>query len=173
MLKQILVIAGGLLLAVSLPLVALAVTTDRTPSSDDAIEIATDDAAQPILQQRLRVHAETGPPEDFEPVRQRLHRTEERATGQQNMRNQQLSDVPERGQTHAKNSARQGGGATEKPRGNPDAPNSGVADECPNDGEPTGGARGGSGGHGGSGRAGAQSGSGGSGAQGQGGRGNG
>jgi hypothetical protein len=62
-----------LALAVSLPLVALAVTTDRTPALDDYSAQVTDDVSQPMVQQRLRVHAETGPPKDFEPVRQRLH----------------------------------------------------------------------------------------------------
>ncbi len=176
MLKQILVVAGGLLLAVSLPLVALAITTDSTPLLDDAIEIASDDATQPMLQQRLRVHAATGPHEEFEPVRQRLHQPEERATVQQNMRRQQLSEMPDPGQTHGKNSTGPGGSAAEKPRGNPDAPNSCANDECPNNVEPTGGARCGSGGTGGlgqSGGAGAQGGSGGPGTQGPGGRGNG
>lgn len=110
--KQILVIAGGLVLAVSLPLAALAVTTDRTPPLDDDVVAASDQAPQsmaqqqPMVQQRLRVHADTGPPEGFEPVRQRLHRTDPVMSGQQDML--------------------QGG--------NPDAPNGGSRGDCSNRG---------------------------------------
>ena len=85
MLKRILVVAGGLALAVSLPIVALAVTTERTPALDDSAVEVSDGVPQPMVQQRLRVRAETGLPEDFEPVRQRLHRADVVEPGDQNM----------------------------------------------------------------------------------------
>ena len=131
MLMQSLVIAGGLALAVSLPLVALAITTDQTPPLDDIAVAATDDLPQPAFQQRLRVHSETGPPEGFEPVRQRLHQPESVGTGQQNMMYEQPSDRAAGGSMHGKNSA-----------------------DCPNDGEPCGAAHGRSGGAGGNGQGG-------------------
>jgi hypothetical protein len=92
MLKQILVIAGGLTLAVSLPLVALAVTTDQTPPLDDIALAATDDLPQPVFQQRLRVHAETGPPAGLEPVRQRLHQPDGVGSDEQGVARQQQAD---------------------------------------------------------------------------------
>ena len=93
MLKQGLVIAGGFALAISFPLVALAVTTDRTPPLDDVASVIVDEASQPMVQQRLRVHAETGPPEGFEPQRQRLHQSENAANGQQHTMRPQRSEA--------------------------------------------------------------------------------
>ena len=87
--KQTFVILGGLTLAVSLPIVALAVTTDRTPALNPTSESTitawgqTTEATPTMVRQQLRVHAETGPPEGFEPIQQQLHRNEAQAGGPQ------------------------------------------------------------------------------------------
>jgi hypothetical protein len=117
-LKRILVVAGGLTLAVSLPIVALGVTTERTPALDNSAVEVSEEVPQPLWQQRLRVHAETGPPEGFVPVRQRLHQPDAVDSGDQNMVRRQQVDAPSRGCTG----------------------------ECPNDGEPSGAANRGPGG---------------------------
>jgi len=106
--KKITVVAGGMALAVALPFVALAVTTDEFPEviapadaapvsvqaatqtqnaaeiapveptgpwvSPNAVDpVAAQQVDQTMVRQRLRIHAETGPPEGFEPIQQRLH----------------------------------------------------------------------------------------------------
>lgn len=134
MLKQILVIAGGLALAVSLPLVALAVTTDQTPPLDDIAVAATDDLPQPAFQQRLRVHAETGPPAGLEPVRQRLHQPDGVGSDEQHGLRRQQGDDFEPGHRNMVGREQAGSGV--------------CTAECPNDGEPS---RAGSGGPGGAG----------------------
>ena len=123
MLKQILVIAGGLALAVSLPLVALAVTTDQTPSLDDIAVATTDDLPQPAFQQQLRVHAETRPPENLEPVRQRLHQSDDVASGEQHALRRQQADGFEPGNRNMVGREQVGGGV--------------CTAECPIDGEPS------------------------------------
>ena len=164
MLKQILVVAGGLALAVSLPLVALAVTTERTPALGDYAVQVSDDVSQPMVQQRLRVHAETGRPENFEPVQQRLHQSDDMVlsehntlrrhqvdgstTGQQNMLGRQNTEDNSDGRMHGKDSSAPRPGPSEQPRGNADAPSGDRTGECPSDGEPSGAANGGSGGAG-------------------------
>jgi hypothetical protein len=173
-LKRILVVAGGLTLAVSLPIVALAVTTEQTPALDNsAVEVSVE-VPQPMVQQGLRVHAETGPPEGFVPVRQQLHQPDAVDSGDQNMVRRQQADATGAGRQNmvgrqhtegntsgpmtGKSSSPARPGLSEQPRGEVDAPNSGCTGECPNDGEPS--------------RA-ANRGPGGVGAYGQGGRGNG
>ncbi len=70
---------------------ALAVTTDRIPALNAASVSAstitewgqTAEATPTMVRQQLRVHAETGPPEGFEPIRQQLHRSEVQGGGSQ------------------------------------------------------------------------------------------
>jgi len=102
--KQTFVILGGLTLAVSLPIVALGMTTDRTPALNATPATITDwgqtvEATPTMVQQQLRVHAETGPPEGFEPIRQQLHRNEAQAAGSQDSpgRNQWADDAQRQG----------------------------------------------------------------------------
>lgn len=133
-LKQILVIAGGLVLAVSLPLTALAFATDRTPALGNVPVGASDDAPQPTVQQRLRVHAETGPPEGFVPARQRLHQPDGFGPDERCVARQQQVDGFEPGQRNMVG-REQAGGAV-------------CTGECPNDGEPSGAGNGRSGGAG-------------------------
>jgi hypothetical protein len=155
--KKITVVMGGMALAVALPFVALAVTTDEFPDvimpadaatetvqaatqvqaaaevapveptgpwvSPNAVDpIAIQQADQTMVRQQFRVHAETGPPEDFEPVQQRLHVDDplgmgpgiENADQAQNMQNHQNQEMV---------------------KGNPDAPRvEAGTSECPNDG---------------------------------------
>jgi hypothetical protein len=155
--KKITVVMGGMALAVSLPFVALAVTTDEFPNvimpadaatetvpaatqvqataevapveptgpwvSPNAVDpIAIQQADQTMVRQQFRVHAETGQPEGFEPVMQRLHVDDplgmgpriENADQAQNMQNHQNQEMV---------------------KGNPDAPMAGAGtSECPNDG---------------------------------------
>ena len=155
--KKITVVFGGMALAVALPFVALAVTTDEFPDvimpADAATEtvqaatqvpapgevppaeptgpwvspsavdpIAIQQADQTMVRQQLRVHAETGQPEDFEPVMQRLHADDplgigpgnENAGHAQNMESHQNQEMV---------------------KGNPDAPRvEAGTSECPNDG---------------------------------------
>jgi hypothetical protein len=117
MLKNFMVIVGGAALAVSLPFVALAATTDDVASTDIA-PVTTDEMAavdqfeagdpvlgpireleqiqiqdpvivqdevltqdQVLVRQQLRIHAETGPPEGFEPIQERLHQGERLGLG--------------------------------------------------------------------------------------------
>ena len=138
MLKQILVVAGGLALAASLPLAALAVTTEPTPALDNYAVEASDEAPQPMVQQRLRVHAETGQPENFEPVRQRLHQPDGVGSSDQSMIGRQYAQDDTDGRMDGKNSSAPGPGPSERPRGNAAVPNGGGMGECPNDGEPSG-----------------------------------
>jgi hypothetical protein len=154
--KRITVVAGGMALAVALPFVALAVTTDEFPDvmpadaapaaeqaairtqsiadvplaeptgpwvSPNAVDpVAIEQADQTMVRQQLRVHAETGPPEGFEPVQQRLHADDPLGVGPgnndagrgQNMQNRQNQELV---------------------RGTPDAPRVEVGTgECPDDG---------------------------------------
>jgi hypothetical protein len=142
--KQTFVILGGLALATSLPIVALAVTTDRTPglnATSVSASTVTDwgqtaEATPTMVRQQLRVHAETGPPEGFEPVRQQLHRNEAQAVGPQ--------DSPGRFQW-ADDAERPGFGATDstigRGQGNPSIGNRQAhacenPEECAYDGNP-------------------------------------
>ena len=81
--KKMLFIAGGVAVAVALPMAALALTTGDEVADDAAVvyvdsgasavqaELAQDVTYEP---RRLRVHAETGPPEGFEPLQLRIHK---------------------------------------------------------------------------------------------------
>ncbi len=86
--KQITVLAGAAALAVSMPLGALALTSEDVPTPTDptaaeAVDYFANDLVAPgdealvqddaLVRQQLRIHAETGPPEGFEPIQQRLH----------------------------------------------------------------------------------------------------
>lgn len=152
--KKIAVVAGGMALAVALPFVALAVTTDEfsevpTPANaaTEAVQVAAQVQATPevpaaeptgpwvspnaaldpvalqageqtMVRQQLRVHAETGPPEGFEPVQQRLHVDDPLGMGP--------------GPDHQ-------GRAQHMGDGNPDAPMAGVGtgnpEDCPHEGQ--------------------------------------
>jgi hypothetical protein len=118
--KKILVAIGGVVLAISIPLVALALTTNQTPAANEITSAITDATRtedstnsstgvqdQPMVRQQRRIHADTGPPEGAEPVRRRLHEHE----------------TVERG------------GAPEMSRRNPDAPMTGCTGECTHDGQ--------------------------------------
>ena len=148
MLKQILVVAGGLALALSLPLAALAVTAERTPALENNAVEASDEAPQAVVRQRLRVHVETGQPENFEPVRQRLHQPDSVQSSDQNMIGREYTEDDTDGRMDGKNFSAPGPGPSEQPRGNVAAPNGGCPGECPNDGEPSGAANRGPGGAG-------------------------
>lgn len=136
--KKIIVLAGGAALAVSLPIVALAATTQDIETSDiypaiadeapytatyqylgdDVVvdQVTTQDQA--LVRQQLRVHSETGPPEGFEPIQQRLHQQDGIGMGN--------PDAP------------MGDGTGEMHRGgNPDAPRDGTG-ECTNPDGPIG-----------------------------------
>lgn len=126
--KKILVALGGVVLAISLPLAVLAIATDQTPTPNASTSAAADVAQpadlpdnpsqvqeQPMVRQRLRVHAETGPPEGFEPVRQRRHEDEAGVRGR---------------------------GALEMSQRNPNGSMGGCAGECTDDGAPSGRAQG-------------------------------
>jgi hypothetical protein len=155
--KKISVVAGGMALAVALPFVALAVTTDEfldvvTPAdaapatvqtttqlqaiseeapveptgpwvSPNAVDpIAVQAADQTMVRQQLRVHAETGPPEDFEPIQQRLHADDPLGMGPGNDDAGHAQEM----QNHQNQ---------EMVKGNPDAPRvEAGTGECPNDG---------------------------------------
>ena len=142
MLKQILVVVGGLALVVSIPLVALAMATDRTPPLSDSVVVTADDAPQPMTQQRLRVHAETGPTEGFEPARQRLHQPEAWGEGHQQMTHRQSTDAKVGGSMHRKNSVAPGAGPGDRQRGNQVGSCDGDAGECSNSADPGGAAHG-------------------------------
>ena len=102
MLRWIVAITAGIVIIIGLPIAAIAVTkaTAPEPWSPEATVVAqieattaeeTEAAAQdvddeaattqvaPQTQQRLRVHSETGPPEGFEPIQQRLHQQDQMA----------------------------------------------------------------------------------------------
>ncbi len=140
--KKIIVLAGGAALAVSLPIVALAATTQDIETSDVSPAIAdeapytatyvylgddvTVDPAttqdQALVRQQLRVHSETGPPEGFEPIQQRLHQ----------------QDGVGNPDTPMGYGAAPGDGTGEMHRGgNPDAPRDGTG-ECTNPDGPIG-----------------------------------
>ena len=215
--KKISVLAGGMALAVALPFVALAATTDESPDviapADTAAEtvqattevqattqaqnisevapveptgpwvspnavdpIAIQQTEQTMVRQQLRVHAETGPPEGFEPIQQRLHADDPLGMGPG------IDNVGQAGHMgHGNPQASMAGAGTgeclndgECPnadgpssmtqnqvmaqhqnmvKGNPDAPMAGAGignpEDCPNDGEPVGGQGAGNGGRGG------------------------
>ncbi|MEN8040092.1 MAG: hypothetical protein ABFR95_01190 [Actinomycetota bacterium] len=131
--KKSMVIIGGAALAVSIPMAALAATSDvGTLGSFDPI--GADDApyaeryqasdvdaeqtqARTAVRQQLRTHIETGPPEGFEPVQQQLREHDQLGTGNPD--------------------ARQANTGVAK--GNPDAPMLGDGTgDCTQDGEPLG-----------------------------------
>ena len=140
--KNIMVLAGGAALAVSLPIVALAATTEDTIVSDPMVadeapymetyQYAADDIDpstvmtqdQTLVRQQLRIHAETGPPEGFEPIQQRLHAQDGAGVGN--------PDSPMGNGTPPAD----GSGATHQ-GGNPDAPRDGTG-ECTNPDGPIG-----------------------------------
>lgn len=142
--KNIMVLAGGAAIAVSLPIVALAATTQDVSASDvypavadeapyaETYQNAGDDIMpapvttqdQALVRQQLRVHAETGPPEGFEPVQQRLHQQDGVGAGN--------PDAP------MGNGTLPGDGTGAMHRGgNPDAPMDGTG-ECTNPDGPVG-----------------------------------
>jgi hypothetical protein len=127
--KKSMVIIGGVALAVSLPLAVLAMTTDDSVTDSDTNSVAAvgtlyqdgywdsvaaeiqvqeqvqvQDQVQPqdqvMTRRQLRVHIETGPPEGFEPIQQRLHKHDQLGMGN--------TGTPM--------------GNSGAPRGNPDAP---------------------------------------------------
>ena len=159
--KKISVVAGGMAIAVALPFVALAVTTDEfsdlvTPAdaapatvqattqaqavaaaarveptgpwvSPNAVDpIAIEQADQAMVRQQLRIHAETGPPEGFEPVQQRLHADDPLGMGPGKDDTGQGNQVGN-GNQHA---PKAGAGIGECPSDGAD---------CPTDGQPQGG----------------------------------
>ena len=212
MLKKITVVTGGMALAVALPFVALAGTTDEfsdvlvpadaaTETVQPAVEaqvaaepiaveptgpwvspnaidpIAVQPTEQTMVRQQLRVHAETGPPEGFEPVQQRLHVDDPLGMGPgtdapgQHMGNgnpdapmagagdctAEGADCPNAGDSSAMNQHQNQHRNTvqnqEMTKGNPDAPMAGAGTgdpaDCPNDGQSVGGPGAGNGGKGG------------------------
>ena len=158
--KKISVVAGGMALAVALPFVALAVTTDEIPDavtpadaapvsiqaaiqtqntaeiapveptgpwvSPNAVDpIAVQQADQTMVRQQFRVHAETGIPEGFEPVQQRLHADDPLGMGPGNENAGDAQNM----QSHQNHQNQ------EMVKGNPDAPRvEAGSGECPNDG---------------------------------------
>lgn len=111
--------------------------------SPNAIEpIATQQADQMMVRQRLRVHAETGPPEGLEPVQQRLHTDDPLGTGPGN----ENAGNGQNRQNHQNQNE-------EMVKGNPDAPmaraGTGDPEDCPHDEQPQGGRGGNNGGTGG------------------------
>ena len=139
--KRYMVMISGAALAVSLPMAAQAVTMEGDDlDTDDPYTPAetryeardqdrirevdpgqVEDQRQTRIEaterQRLRVHLETDPPADLEPVQTQLQKQTRMATGN--------SDAPM--------------GDPDAPRGNPDAPMLGDGSgECVNDGEPIG-----------------------------------
>jgi hypothetical protein len=131
--KNILALAGGAVLAISLPLAALAATTDDPMVADEAPYMETDQYSQSdpvviqdqtLVRQQLRIHAETGPPEGFEPIQQRLHQQDQLGIG--NPDAPMGNGVP----------LADGSGAMHR-GGNPDAPMDGTG-ECTNPDGPIG-----------------------------------
>ncbi len=133
--KKVLIITGGVALAVALPMAALAMTTgdevaEEAPSTFVAEEAAID--AAPVAlnatfePQRLRVHADTGPPDGVQPIQNRLHQGE--ATGAGDMNH-------ERGMNAGQHKAAGFEGAGQH-QGNPDAPMGDGSGECDHEGEP-------------------------------------
>jgi hypothetical protein len=133
--KKVLIITGGVALAVSLPMAALAVTTgdevaEEAPSTFvaeaaviDAVPVALNATYEP---QRLRVHADTGPPANFEPVQNRLHQGE--ATGAGDMNHERRMNAEQH-----KAAGFEGAG---QHQGNPNAPMGDGSGECDHEGEP-------------------------------------
>lgn len=103
MLRWIGAITAGIVIIIGLPIAAIAVTKATAPepwnpeatvaaqsegATAEEIEVtaqdtdgqATTSQVAPQTQQRLRIHSETGPPEGFEPIQQRLHQQEQMAT---------------------------------------------------------------------------------------------
>jgi len=81
-----------------------AVSAAPTPASDDAVN------QEPIMtRQQLRVHAETGPPEGFEPVKRqhRLHKSD----GQASMQCQDGGQCQNGGQGHSSGQGQNGRGS--------------------------------------------------------------
>ena len=83
--KKMLFITGGVAVAVALPMGALALTTSDETTNDAVSTVIAAEAS--VLQavpaqdatyepRRLRVHAETGPPDGVEPVQLRIHRSD-------------------------------------------------------------------------------------------------
>ena len=89
MFKKIGLLVGAAALIVGVPAAAIALTNDGGDSLNTVVpviaqvqnqtattSVGSTDATTPVLtQQRLRIHAETGPPEGFEPIQRRLHQT--------------------------------------------------------------------------------------------------
>lgn len=120
------VIISGAALAVSLPMAAFAVTPDTDAADAAQMQDQAQSQDQEMVRQRLQVHIETGPPEDFDPVQQRLHRNDAMGVGN--------ADAPM--------------GNQDAQRGNPDAPMLGDGTgDCTQDGEPMGTGPHGPGGH--------------------------
>ena len=160
--KNISVVAGGMALAVALPFVALAVTTDEfsdvmmpadaaaetaqattevqtTTQAQNISEVApveptgpwvSPNAVDPIAiqqteqtmsRQQLRVHAETGPPEGYEPIQQRLHADDPLGMGPGN---ENAGNGQHMGNGH-QNVPMAGAGTGECPSDGADCPNEG------------------------------------------------
>ena len=146
-------------------------------SPNTADPITVQQSEQVMVRQQLRVHAETGPPEGFEPVQQRLHVDDPLGMGPGNANpgehmgngnpNAPMAgtgecaadgaDCPNAGDPSLMNqnmnmhqNAVQN---DEMTKGNPDAPMAGAGTgdpaDCPNDGQPVGGQGAGNGGRGG------------------------
>lgn len=97
--KRFMVIVGGAALVVSIPMAALALTTDgdavstfdptgpyaeqfRYQGSDvEPVQIQSQAQVGDTVRQRLRVHIETGQPEGFEPVQQQLREHQQLGAG--------------------------------------------------------------------------------------------
>ena len=99
MLRWIGAITAGIVIIIGLPIAAIAVTKATAPepwspeatvaaqveatsaevTAQDVDDQATTSQVAPQTRQRLRVHSETGPPEGFEPIQQRLHQQEQMA----------------------------------------------------------------------------------------------
>jgi hypothetical protein len=144
--KKTLFIAGGVAVAVALPMAALAVTTGSDDVDDaavvyvDAEATAVEAAAAPDTTyepRRLRVHAETGPPEGFEPVQLRIHKGDVAQARGENMN-------AERGTCDGQHQALQQADGTRGPgqhqatgagrnQGNADAPMADCTGDCVNE----------------------------------------
>jgi hypothetical protein len=97
-----------------------------SPNADDPIAIQQAD--QTMVRQQLRVHAETGPPEGFEPIQQRLHMDDPLGIGPGSNNEGPAGNM---GNGH-QNAPMAGAGTGDCPNDGVDCPNDGV--DCPNDG---------------------------------------
>jgi hypothetical protein len=142
--KKVLIISGGVALAVALPVAALAITTgddvaEEAPSTFVAEEVVID--ATPVAlnatyePQRLRAHADTGPPDGLQPIQNRLHQGE--ATGAGDMNHERQMNA-EQHKAAAFEGAGQGAGqqGPGQHQGNPNAPMGDGSGECDHEGEP-------------------------------------